>query len=159
MLAIVFLAVCALMFGGMTASQLPESGALDGETIALMAFGGLMTLLFVLFLLVTLRNLLRARPTMQSPREAWAEVLRHDAALAKGVDVGNRALAYRDPFTREGEPERIVDLVIGANEGMPWIVDGHVLIARMEGDAAHYVMREDGGPFELSDAEVAKISG
>lgn len=157
MLAVVFFAVCALMFGGMTASQLPASGALDGGTIALMGFGGVMTLIFVLFLLVMLRNALRARPTVHSPREAWAVVLRHEAALAKGVDVGNRALAYRDPFTRDGEPERVVDLVIGANEGMPWIVDGHVLVARAEGDPTLYVMREDGGPFELTDAEAAKF--
>jgi hypothetical protein len=157
-LGISFLAVCAVMFGGMTASQLPTDGAaLDGGTIALMAFGGLMTLLFVVLLLVVLRNALRSRPTVQAPREAWAEVLRHEAALARGVDVGNRALSYRDPFTTSGEPERVVDLVIGANEGMPWIVDGHVLVMRAEGDAATYVLREDGGPFELSDAEVAAI--
>lgn len=159
LLGIVFLAVCALMFAGITVGQWPASGAPDGGTIALMAFGGVMTLVFVVFLLAILRNAFRARPRVQAPREAWAEVLRHEAALAKGVDVGNRALAYRDPFTRDGEPERVVELVIGANEGMPWIVDGHVLVARAEGDTTQHVMRQDGGPFELTDAEVAKLGG
>lgn len=158
MLAISFMLVCTLMFAGITAGQWPARGAagLDGETIALMAFGGAMTLAFVLLLGVMLRNALRARPTIQSPREAWARVIGHEVALARGVDVGNRTLSYTDPFTRAGEPDRIVQLSIGANEGMPWIVDGHVHVACVEGDAAQHVLREDGGPFELADAELPK---
>ena len=39
---------------------------------------------------------------------------------------------------------------------MPWIVDGHVHVACVEGDATQYVLREDGGPFELADAELPK---
>lgn len=158
-LAVGFFGACATMFAGMTVGMWPANGALDAGTIGLLAFGGLMTLVMLVFLVVVLRGLLRARPTVQSPREAWAEVLRHEAALAKGVDVGNRALAYRDPFVREGEPERIVEIVIAASEGMPWIVEGHVHVCRAEGESVSYVLREDGGPFELDDAELARIAG
>ena len=158
-LGVVFFAVVTLMFAGITIGQLPPPGtSLDLETMGLMAFGGVMTLVLGALMLVVLRGAIRPRPTVQSPREAWAPVVRHEAMLAKGVDVGNRTLVYRDPFTREGEPERIVEVVIGANEGMPWIVDQHVLVLKAEGDAALYVMREDGGPFDLDDAELAPFA-
>lgn len=160
LLAVVFFAVCALMFAGITVGQLPAEGVpLDGGTIALMAFGGVMTLVFVALLAVVLRAALRRPSAIDAHREAWAEVLEHGVALARGVDVGNREIAYRDPFARAGEPERIVRVVVGANEGVPWIVDGHVLVAKAEGDEAIYVMRVDGGPFELTDLEVARITG
>jgi hypothetical protein len=157
-IAIGFFAICAVMFAGITMTQWPSGGAaaLDGETIALLVFGAAMTLVFVFLLLVMLRSALRARPTIQSPREAWAEVIAHEAALARRVDVGNRVVSFRDPFANDGEPERIVELSIGANEGMAWIVDGHVLVARAEGDRALYVLRDDGGPFELSDQELPR---
>jgi len=159
LIAIGFFFVCTVMFAGITAGQLPAHGeSLDLGTMGLVAFGAVMTLVLFLLLLVTVRAALRSRPTMQSPRQAWAEVVRHEAALAKGVDVGNVALAYRDPFTQSGEPERIVEVVVGANEGRPWVVDGHVLVMRAEGDPTLYVLREDGGPFDLTDAEVAKLS-
>jgi len=158
-LGVVFFAVVTLMFAGITIGQLPPPGtSLDGETMALMAFGGVMTLALGALSIVVLRGALRPAPTVQSPREAWAPVVRHEAMLAKGVDVGNRTLVYRDPFTRDGEPERIVEVVIGANEGMPWIVDQHVLVLKAEGNDALYVVREDGGPFELDDAELARLA-
>jgi hypothetical protein len=154
-----FFAVVTLMFAGITIGQLPPPGtSLDVETMGLMAFGGVMTLALGALLLVVLRGALRPSLTMQSPREAWAPVVRREAMLVKGVDVGNRTLAYRDPFTREGEPERIVEVVIGANEGMPWIVDQHVLVMKAEGNDALHVMRQDGGPFDLDDVELARFS-
>lgn len=155
LLGIAFFAACALMFAAITASTLPADGApLDGETIALVAFGGVMTGVFVLLLVVVVRAAVRAPRVVTGLREAWAEVSSHEAALAKGVDVGNRAIAYRDPFSDPREPERTIELVVGANEGMPWIVEGHVLVLAREGDAVRHVLREDGGPFELSDDEL-----
>ncbi len=50
-------------------------------------------------------------------------------------------------------------LHLGAHESPPWIVEGHVLVVRDEVDGTTFVVREDGGPFELSADEIARLSG
>jgi hypothetical protein len=157
-MALGFFAIATMLFAGITASQWPAGGAsaLDGETIALLAFGGVMTLVFVALLAVVARNALRANPVVRSLREAWAPLIAHEAQLARGVDVGNRVVCFHDPFAAEGESERVVDLAIGANEAEAWIVDGHVLVLRAEGDPVLHVMRVDGGPFDLRDGELPR---
>ena len=156
-LAMGFLSVSTLLFGAMTASQWPAGGlaALDGGTIALMAFSAVMTALFAVLTGAILRTAVRQRHGVARLAEAWGAVVSLEAMLAKGVDVGNRVLAYESPF-RDGA---LVELSVGANEGAPWIVEGHVLVARDEGSAVEYVVRVDGGPFALTDAELARLAG
>jgi hypothetical protein len=156
-LATGFLSVSTLLFGAMTASQWPEGGAaaLEGGTIALMAFSALMAAVFALLTGAVVRGALRQRHGVARLTEAWGEVVGLEAMLAKGVDVGNRVLAYKSPF-RDGA---LAELTVGANEGAPWIVDGHVLVARDEGSAIEYVVRVDGGPFALTEGELARFAG
>ena len=151
-----FLAICALLFASMAAAPLPAQGlgSLGLLDLGLLAFGALMTLAFLALLGATVRGAWRAKRGVERPREVWAEALSSSVVLAKGVDVGNRQLVYRDP-ARGGE----VALSLGAHESPPWIVEGHVLLVMDDADGATFVVREDGGPFALSAQELALLAG
>ena len=149
-LALAFMSICALFFASITASIWPEGGtaALTGSDIGLLLFGAAMTLTFVALTVVLLRGALRQARDLDHATEAWVSVLSYQPALARGVDVGNRELVYEDPTTHEP-----VSVLMGANESNAWFVGGHVLVVQDPANNASYVMREDGGPFELSDEE------
>lgn len=159
MMGVAFFGLTALMFGAMTVGEWPAGGfaALDLATGAILLFCGGMTLVLVALLAVVLRNTLRAQAPLVSPEEAWAPVVDHRAALARGVDVGNRTLCYEDPF-ETSSPPRVVALSIGANEALAWIVEGHVHVARFDGSPVQYVLRVDGGPFVLDEGDIARIT-
>lgn len=154
-LALSFMSAAALMFAAMTASQWPEEGfaALNGGLIAMLAFTSVMTLAFVLLTAAVVRGSLRQARGVDEAREAWAPLLDLRVLHARGVDVGNRLVAYPSPF----EEERNIEVSLGANESMPWVCEGHVLVVRDAKGSVEYVVREDGGPFELSDAECAHL--
>ena len=154
-LALSFMSSAALMFAAMMASQWPEEGfaALNGGLIAMLAFTFVMTLVFVLLAAALVRGSLRQARGVSEAREAWAPLLDLRVLQARGVDVGNRVVAYPSPFD-EG---RNVEVTLGANESMPWVCEGHVLVVRDAQGTLEYVVREDGGPFELSDAECAHL--
>jgi hypothetical protein len=154
LLGFAFMSICTVFFASITASMWPEGGvsALTGSDIAPLLFLAAMTLAFAALTAVLVRGAFRQTRAVDGAVEAWSRVVAYQAALAHGVDVGNRELIYQDPTTREP-----VSLLIGAQESSAWIVDGHVLLVRDPASGANYVMREDGGPFELTDAECAAL--
>ena len=119
----------------------------------MLAFTSVMTLVFVLLTAAVVRGSLRQARGVDEAREAWAPLLDLRVLHARGVDVGNRVVAYPSPF----EEGRNIEVSLGANESMPWVCEGHVLVVRDAKGSVEYVVREDGGPFELSDAECAHL--
>jgi len=154
-LALSYMSSAALMFAAITASQWPEEGfaGLNGGLIALLAFLLIMTLTLVAFAAAVVRVLLRQTTGVIKAREAWAPLADLRVLHAEGVDVGNRVVAYPSPF----EEGRNMELTLGANESMPWVCEGHVLVVRDATGTTEYVVREDGGPFALSDDELARL--
>lgn len=79
-------------------------------------------------------------------RAAWARASIDAAPALRLVDVGNFTVRYVDPWSGLDE-----SMLLGAGTPRPWFVDGHVVL--MVAGRARFLVRVDGGPFELTPAE------
>lgn len=151
---VTFLGACALFFAGLTLSQWPEGGlgAASLGSAAMAIFLAAMTGVLVLLAAALVRASFRQASGIARASQAWATVSSFEVADMEGVDVGNRVLKYTSPFS-----SKPASTTVGAMEAAPWIVDGSVLVVCDEGRAAEYIVRNDGGPFDLSESQIARF--
>jgi hypothetical protein len=134
----------AIMFA-LAWACVPEQGWLGW--IGVVLFGGLgALLLFGLARIV--RNWIRERAPGAERHEALVPLLELNAALANGVDVGNREYAFPHPVT--GERTKVV---VGFQEPPPLVVNGKLFVVHGGAGTPVTLVRAGFAPYALSKDE------